>query len=147
GVPGRSPRPTAAPSAAETDSPALDPCGAAGNAVACENSLPGNARSEWDVQPSAASSIQGFATRISVNHGESIAFKIDTPASAYRIDIYRLGYYGGSGARKMATILPSAGLPQTQPPCAADAATGLIDCGGWTESASWTVPAGAVSGL
>ena len=24
-------------------------------------------------------------------------FKIDTTATAYRIDIYRLGYYGGDG--------------------------------------------------
>ena len=28
-----------------------------------------------------------------------------------------------------------------------DPSTGLIDCGNWTESASWTVPAGATSGV
>ena len=31
-------------------------------------------------------------------------FKINTNSSNYRIDIYRLGYYGGMGARKVATI-------------------------------------------
>ena len=63
------------------------------------------------------------------------------------LDIYRMGYYGGMGARKVATVLPSATLPQTQPTCLTDAATGLIDCGNWAVSASWAVPADAVSGI
>lgn len=49
-------------------------------------------------------SIQGFATDISVNVGERIDFKIDTDASAYSIGIYRTGWYGGLGARKVATV-------------------------------------------
>ncbi len=85
-------------------------------------------------------SIQGFATDISVNVGQRIDFKIDTNASAYTIDIYRIGYYGGDGARKIATVKPSAALPQTQPACITDAATGLYDCGNWAVSASWNVP-------
>ena len=56
--------------------------------------------------------IQGFATDISVNRGSTVSFKISTEATAYRIDIYRLGYYGGRGARKVATINPSVSLPQ-----------------------------------
>ena len=91
--------------------------------------------------------IQGFATDISVNRGSTISFKINTPASAYRIDIYRLGYYGGMGARKVATINPSVSLPQSQPQCLTDAATALMDCGNWKVSASWSVPANAVSGV
>ena len=41
---------------------------------------------------------------------------------------------------------PSASLPQIQPPCLSDA-TGLVDCGNWGVSASWTVPVDAVSGI
>ena len=74
-------------------------------------------------------------------------FKVSTAASAFHLDIYRLGYYGGLGARKITTILPSAPLPQTQPACLSDSATGLVDCGNWQESASWAVPADAVSGV
>jgi hypothetical protein len=45
-------------------------------------------------------------------------------------------------------MLPTATLPQSQPACRNDSApTGLIDCGNWAVSASWTVPATAVSGL
>ena len=92
-------------------------------------------------------SIQGFATDISVNRGQTVSFKVDTNATDYRFDIYRLGYYGGLGARKIATVTPSATLPQSQPACLNDAATGLIDCGNWAVSGSWAVPADATSGI
>ena len=42
---------------------------------------------------------------------------------------------------------PSISLPQNQPPCLNDPATGLIDCGNWAVSASWAVPSDAVSGI
>ena len=63
------------------------------------------------------------------------------------IDIYRLGYYAGLGARKVATVTPSVSLPQNQPACLTDATTGLVDCGNWAVSASWAVPATATSGI
>ena len=67
---------------------------------------------------------------------QTVSFKVDTAATAYRLDIYRMGYYGGQGARKIATVRPSAGLPQNQPDCLTTAATGLVDCGNWAVSAS-----------
>lgn len=117
------------------------------NPIVCENLLPGNPSSEWDVSGAGDSSIQGFATDISVDQGQTVVFKINTNASAYRLDLYRMGYYGGMGARKVATVSPSASLPQSQPNCLSDAATGLIDCGNWAVSASWQVPLSAVSGI
>ncbi|MDQ6622105.1 MAG: hypothetical protein M3Y86_01285, partial [Verrucomicrobiota bacterium] len=117
------------------------------NPVACENALTGNPSSEWDIPDAGDPTIQGYATDISVNRGQTISFKINSTASAYRIDIYRLGWYGGAGARKVATINPSVTLPQSQPQCLTDTATGLIDCGNWKVSASWAVPSTAVSGV
>jgi hypothetical protein len=116
------------------------------NPIPCENSKPGNPESEWQNETGAAS-IRGYTTDISVNRGEVVRFKVKTTSSNYRLDIYRLGYYGGNGARKVATVLPSASLPQTQPACLTVSATGLIDCGNWAESASWPTPADAVSGI
>jgi len=114
------------------------------NPVLCENSQPGNDPTEWDVVGSGDPAIQGFATDISVDQGQTVRFKI-TSASPYSIDIYRLGYYAGKGARKVATI---AGLPaQVQQGCATDPTVGLVDCGNWAESATWAVPADAVSGV
>ena len=123
----------------------VDPCSTGGNPIVCENSKLGNPASEWDINGIGDSSIQGFATDISVNRGQTVRFKIDTVSTNYRLDIYRMGYYGGLGARKVATVEPAA-FP-VQPACHDHLETGLIDCGNWTESASWNIPANATSGI
>lgn len=126
---------------------AADPCAAGGSAIACENSKPGTDPSIWDINGAGDDTIQGFSTDISVNVGQTIGFKIKTTAPAYSITIYRTGWYGGLGARQIATVAPSATLPQIQPQCLSDVATQLYDCGTWGLSASWAVPATAVSGV
>lgn len=118
-----------------------------GNAIACENEKPGTPASEWDIDGAGDVSIQGFAMQMSVDAGSPVQFKIDTDAAAYSIQIYRLGWYQGNGARLVDTIAPSAALPQTQPACATDESTQIVDCGTWAVSASWNVPATAVSGV
>lgn len=126
---------------------AAGPCDGTYNKIACENSKPGSPASEWDIQGAGDTTIQGFSTDISVNIGQRIDFKIDTTASAYTVTVYRIGYYQGNGARKVATVTPSAGLPQKQPQCITDVTTELYDCGNWGVSASWNVPSDAVSGV
>ena len=81
-----------------------------------ENALPGTPSSQWDISGAGDTSIQGYATDISVNQGGTISFKINTPASAYRIDIYRIGYYQGNGARYITTVMPSSHFPNLNPP-------------------------------
>jgi hypothetical protein len=124
-----------------------DPCGTGGNQITCENSKPGTPSSVWDIDGSGDASIQGFSTDISVNVGGRVSFKIDTNARNYSIDIYRTGWYQGLGARKIASVAPSATLPQSQPQCISDVTTELYDCGNWAVSASWTGPSTAVSGV
>ncbi|WP_406694478.1 N,N-dimethylformamidase beta subunit family domain-containing protein [Singulisphaera sp. Ch08] len=120
----------------------------ASNPIVDENLLPGNPASEWDINGAGDSSLQGFATDISVDQGQTVSFKInDTARVAYHIDIYRLGYYGGLGARKVATISSSSTQRQAQPAGLRDSVTGLLDCGNWSVSATWAVPASATSGL
>ena len=117
------------------------------NAIVEENKLPGSPSTEWDVNGSGDPSIQGFGHDISIDRGETIHFKINTDSSDYRIDIYRMGYYAGAGARLVDTIAPFAPLPQSQPEGIRDAATRLYDCGNWSVSASWAAPADATSGI
>src|SRR5215207_2083312 len=116
------------------------------NAVACENTLPGTPRSNWQVDGAGDPSIQGFATSMSVNKGDTISFKIKSSSTNYHIDILRLGYYNGDGARMIASNLAPSGT-STQPPCQTFSASGLIDCGNWAVTKSWTVPSTAVSGV
>ena len=52
---------------------------------------------------------------MSVNVGQTISFKISTTASAYHIEIYRMGYYQGNGARLITTFTPTASLPRVSP--------------------------------
>ncbi|PKH37442.1 DUF4082 domain-containing protein [Nocardioides alpinus] len=127
---------------------AADPCAPGGNKIACENSKPGTSPEIWDsAYGSGADSIQGFSTDISVNVGQRVDFKIKTDASSYTIDIYRIGYYQGNGARKITSVTPSVNLPQNQPNCINDLTTETYDCGNWAVSASWNVPSTAVSGV
>jgi hypothetical protein len=70
-----------------------------------ENLLPGTTDT-WDVVNAGAPSIQGFATDISVNTGQTANFKIKTDSANYKIDIYRLGTTAapaaqGGGARNI----------------------------------------------
>ncbi|MDQ4504345.1 DUF4082 domain-containing protein [Sinomonas sp. ASV322] len=138
--------PIAAPLTAQA---AADPCAApVVSAVACENTQAGDPQSDWLVSGAGDSTIQGYATQISANLGDTVSFKVSTNAKNYHFDILRLGYYQGNGARKIAASLkPSAALPQNQPACQTFSDTGLIDCGNWAVSASWTIPTTAVSGL
>jgi hypothetical protein len=115
--------------------------------VVRENCLTGVNSTVWDVNGAGDWSIQGFATRISVDPGETVKLKIQTPSPRYRVDIFRMGFYRGAGARLVATVRPTVPLPQIQPKCLTDSSTQLVDCGTWGVSAEWHVPADAVSGL
>jgi methionine-rich copper-binding protein CopC len=127
-------------------SPATPAPGACANPIVCENQMSGTPQSVWDV-PSPSTAIQGFADPFSVNVGGSINFKIKTSAALYAIDIYRIGYYGGDGARLITSLVPDILASQNQPPCNTNTVTGLVDCGNWSVSANWNVPATAVSGV
>ncbi len=107
-------------------------------AIVAENGLAGTPQVVWDLPanaPGGDPNLQGFATDLSVNSGDTVHFKIaNTTGVNFTIDIYRLGYYGGNGARKIATVTPTgaqlsaaaANFPQN---CAVDNTTGLFDCG------------------
>src|SRR5512144_2908854 len=128
-------------------SAAFLPAVALANSITSENALVGNPAAEWDVTGGGDLSIQGFATDISANPGETIHFKIKTDAASYHVEIYRIGYYQGNGARHVGAAVITASLPQIQPADLYDSATGLTDCGNWAESAHWDIPANAVSGI
>ncbi|MER6565478.1 DUF4082 domain-containing protein [Streptomyces sp. NPDC001093] len=135
---------------AATAQAASDPCGTGSNPVVCENSKPGSPKSDW-FSPNAYGDIQGFSTKESVQAGDTVQFKVQSKVP-YHIEIYRLGWYGGDGARELSTAAQAAvTYPAnylTKPAsCTTKSSTGLVDCGNWPVTASWTVPSDAVSGL
>jgi len=114
------------------------------NPIVVENAKIGNPASEWDVANPGEISILGFTTDISYNKGQSVRFKVSTDAPSNTINIYRVGFYGGNGARKVATVL---GQSKVQPDCLRAADSGLVDCGNWSVTATWAIPANATSGV
>ncbi|MFD5148626.1 DUF4082 domain-containing protein [Streptomyces sp. NPDC058401] len=131
---------------------AADPCGPGSNAIVCENSKAGTPMSDW-FAPSAYGDIKGFPAQTSVQAGETLQFKVQSP-TAYKVSVYRLGHYGGDGARLMSTPAQAAqtypaNFPQGGNPksCTTKPSTGLVDCGNWPVTSTWTVPSDAVSGL
>jgi hypothetical protein len=120
------------------------PLGPYDNPIPAENAKQGTPASIWNISGPGDQDLQGFTTNISYDQGQTVQFKI-TANVGYRMDIYRLGWYGGDGARRMAAMT---GFPAgVQGPCPTQPTTGLVDCGGWSVSASWAIPADAVSGV
>ena len=117
----------------------------ASNPIVVENQKTGTAQDIWDIDGPSSTNIEGFAASISVNAGSSIGFKINTDSTDYRIDIYRLGYYGGLGACFVTTILQN--TASVQPPVGGDPTIGLYDAADWSVTTTWTVPSTAVSGV
>ena len=114
----------------------------AANKIATENQNAGTPKSVWSIHGSIAnqgdSQIEGFATQISTNAGQTVSFKIDTASSGYTLDIYRLGYYSGDGARLVTSMHHTGAVNQPNP--LFNDATNTVDAGNWSVSDSWTIP-------
>ncbi|MBI3417123.1 MAG: twin-arginine translocation signal domain-containing protein [Verrucomicrobia bacterium] len=88
--------------------------------------------------------IEGYASRTSVRAGESIDFFASTnPASAFRLDVYRMGYYGGAGGRQVASLGPFKGFAQPDPPIGQKR---VRDCQ-WEPCTSLKIPKDWLSGV
>lgn len=97
---------------------------------------------EWRLtQPALHREIEGYASRTSVNRGERISLFVHTSAPSYSIEIYRMGWYGGMGARLVSGPIVRQGM--TQPMPTMDPQTGLTECS-WKDP--YLVTAGSKSG-
>src|SRR3954453_4910979 len=94
-----------------------DVCASGGNAIACENSKAGNPASDWETTGNGDAGLDGYTTDISTNVGGTVSFKIHSEAN-YTLDIYRMGYYGGDGARKITSLTPNQAVSQANLPSA-----------------------------
>ncbi len=70
-------------------------------------------------------SIRGYASATSINHGDTINFYVGTTLPSYNIEIYRMGWYGGTGSTLVQTISNLTGQNQQIPP--ANPTTGLLE--------------------
>ena len=131
------------------DRTALTTFSDAPNKIVTENQKAGTPLTVWSIHGSLANQgdtqIEGFATQISTNAGQNVSFKINTASTGYTIDIYRLGYYGGNGARLVNTAHHTGAANQPNP--IFNSATKTVDAGNWSATDSWAIPSTAVSGV
>jgi hypothetical protein len=116
--------------------------------IVAENLKAGTDQVNWDYDyRTSEGRILGFATDMSTNKGGTVKFKIRCRADAYKVEIFRIGYYQGKGARKVGDATIVTPLPFVQPLNTVNTETGLIECSNWTVNAEWKIPADAVSGV
>lgn len=88
--------------------------------------------------------IEGYVSHQSIRAGETLSFMISTnPPGRFTIDLYRMGYYGGTGARHMVQLGPFDGVAQADPPVGE---ARLRECQ-WEPSATITIPGDWPSGV
>ncbi|CAN0486341.1 unnamed protein product, partial [Phaeothamnion confervicola] len=60
--------------------------------------------------------VEGYCSKQSVKAGESLEIKVSTnPPAKLQIEVFRMGYYNGRGARLMTTLGPFDGKTQPTP--------------------------------
>src|SRR5688572_2107653 len=88
--------------------------------------------------------IEGYCSRTSIKAGETLKIHVSTdPAAPYKIDFYRMGYYGGKGGRFMRSTSTLQGKAQPTPE---DGPRKLIECR-WDTSYELKIPQDWVSGV
>ncbi|WP_339910868.1 N,N-dimethylformamidase beta subunit family domain-containing protein [Symmachiella dynata] len=120
-----------------------------GSLIVEENKLPG--ATDWQltrVRPDNKGHrtpwIEGYCSRQSVKAGESIDIMVSSdPPQPFKIEVFRMGYYGGRGARLMTTLGPFEG--QTQP-VPTPGKKNLHECR-WEATTQLTIPDDWLSGV
>jgi hypothetical protein len=117
------------------------------NPIQAENSRQGDFF--WTVTTAPEGAIEGYFSETSAAPGDTVHLHVNVPTGDhYRIEVHRLGWYGGSGGRRV-LCLPSctsdeAGIVQPPPP-SPDLVTGEV-AANWPVTDSFLVGGDWVSG-
>jgi len=104
--------------------------------IRTENSKAGS--TDWELTaPSLEREIEGYASATSVNRGEDIQIFVSTSEPAYMIEVFRMGWYGGAGGRKMLEPIILAGVAQPAPKL--NRRTRLVECD-WKDPFTLHIP-------
>jgi len=133
--------------------------GPATNPIVLENARPGTDSWQIPAGREATTQIQAYADATSVSPGKKLTFYVSTQQAAtpYTIDIYRLGWYAGTGARLMTQVQGQVGQAQGYynaitrglvacSSCLSDPLTGLLEAR-WQPSYALAIPSDWTTGI
>ncbi len=116
------------------------------NPISRENALPGVRG--WAPPRAPSGAIEGYTSEVSALPGGQVHLHVSTaPSARYRVDVFRIGWYGGAGRRLLACLPSCTGDEQgaaRQTP-AFDPATGYLRAG-WPVTDTIKIGRGWVSG-
>jgi hypothetical protein len=88
--------------------------------------------------------IEAYASRTSIKAGQRLDVHVSTfPVSKYSVAVYRMGYYGGTGARLVRSLGPLQGTTEPDPK---DGERALVECK-WRVGFSLDIPQDWLSGV
>ncbi len=106
-------------------------------AIVEENRKPGNAW--WVTTQQQPGNLEGYASQVSAVAGQAVTLHVNSASPQFIVEAYRMGYYGGVGARRVWRSDPVPGI--RQPPPALVGPTNTIQCS-WSPSLTFTVDKG-----
>jgi hypothetical protein len=107
-----------------------------GNLIIWENQK--NGTTDWQLtNPAIKREIEGYASLTSVNRGDEIKFFVNTKEPSYRINFFRMGWYGGDGGREIIEEINRIAVKQPLP--IVNQETGLIECN-WHDPYTLKIP-------
>ena len=122
----------------------------AGERIPSENARPGS--SDWQltytrIDPATKYRcpwIEGYVSHASILAGEELTLFVSAnPQAKFKVDFYRLGYYGGAGGRHLLALGPFDGVIQPDPPVGEER---IRECK-WTATTTLKIPADWPSGV
>jgi hypothetical protein len=127
------------PVTAPTTTPPPPPTGTGADGVTArwvqaENAEPGT--TAWRIGTRTGPVVSGFADHTSATAGQTVGLYVSTPAPSFTVTAYRMGWYGGDGARRIwSSPVTSA---TAQPPCPVTPGIDMVSCP-WSRSLSVTL--------
>ena len=110
--------------------------------VVAENKRPGT--TGWQItEPPGVGMIDGYASAVQATPGQHVTLFVSTDAATFRVSAFRMGYYGGAGARLVWRSSTARGA--LQPPCPLTPGINMVECS-WSPSMQFTVSSDWVQG-
>ncbi len=122
--------------------PYLGPTGMVAPWVVAENRLAGT--TSWEIPPSHEGGIEGFANENYVAVGQHVTLYVSSTARRFGVVAYRMGYYGGTGARRIWSSGVLRGHVQRQ--CRLTPVINMTSCADWSPSVTVTISKSFVQG-